>query len=502
MRAFDRGSIRVLIPVNYVVTPPRGMSSERKGRNTLFTRGEQATPQGIYECFAASDREAFRTESITLPDGRAISVEAWSDDKEWADEVRRSLEEDVPALLRTLGHLEAPEIARITETIPRSACAIPGGCPVAVIDPSTGTVSLGQYAATDGGVTDSLASLWFGKDVFRDPWLTAGHAEWAQIASGTTQSCNEPSNGDKSNVLAEWRPAPLEVIDPDPEQAAYVRGAACAVVLSVAKAAGTDRYVEAMAALRAGIDPFGVSPAAPRGAVGWKEWLDAVEVLALLPGGADSTAASQLLAKYDTTLEAELEERASALSEYRDLTVVLDGAGPPAVVEPLRDWEFETAREAISLSLDAWSAADAAGDAIPELIGRTTPVQEALLAAANMHDLEEALDLGELQFELATDAAEVLREGSSPDDVLEQLGMVGASRPSQEGLIDAVAAVDRAHTVELINERRSASAEARTAGLQRLIVAAVLLMLVTIAVLVFVRRRSRSGLRAESPSNE
>jgi hypothetical protein len=480
----------VLIPNNYVATPPRGISSERKGRNTLFTRGEHDTPQGIYECFTAEDRQALRTETIGMPGGAMVPVEAWIDDPEWAAAVRQSVETDVPALRRTLGDLKAPEIARIAETFPRTGCTRPGGCPVPLIDPSTGLVSLGRYAATDGGVTDALASLWFGKDVFRDPWLTAGHAEWAQIAAGITESCDEPSDVDIAFDLAEWRPAPLEYPDPDPEQTADVRGAACAVVLAVAEAAGTDRYVEAIAAFRTGVDPYGVSSGVPRGTIGWKEWLDAVELLALVPSGPDSTVAAQLLGKYDATLGADLEERASAFAEYRELTIALDQAGPPAVVEPLRDWEFETAREAIRLADEAWTAADEAGDSIPELIGRTTRVQEAVLAATDANDLRDALDLGELQLELASDAAEVLREGAGVQDVLSQLGMLGTSPPSRNELVDAVAAVDAGRVQDLTNEHRSALAQAQTTGLQRLVVAALLLIAVALAVIVIVRRRA------------
>ena len=136
-------------------------------------------------------------------------------------------------------------------------------------------------------------------------------------------ACKRPSGGGAGVSLATWQYSRRA---PPTQSAAAVQAqyaAACYVVTRVAGAAGRrshDRGPDGAAGRR---DPYADrDPAVKRTAAvaTWKDWLDAVDELALAPAGAKVDLASNLLLEYGATTDrATLTRRAAARTVYHAL---------------------------------------------------------------------------------------------------------------------------------------------------------------------------------------
>jgi hypothetical protein len=216
-------------------------------------------------------------------------------------------------------------------------------------------------------VEHELAHVWFNRATFKDTWLSEGLAEWAgRAVSDEAGACTRPETPAGSVRLTEWRYLGSRASQEERDAVAAQYAAACWVLTAVAGAAGDEGMTAAVSALLERRAPYAADPKADRATrvATWKDWLDAVDELALAPAGADETLASNLLLEYGVAgSPALLDERAAVRQAYHELRATADGwVVPVAVRTPLAAWHFRDARAAVEAASRTW-----------ELTGRRTP---------------------------------------------------------------------------------------------------------------------------------
>ena len=210
---------------------------------------------------------------------------------------------------------------------------------------------------------------------------------------------------------------------------------------------------------------------------GWRDFLDAVDELALDPAGAPDGLAAGLLARYGVAPEAELlARRAEARAAYRALAA--DGVG-------LDDARGRSGRRSPAGGSRRPSTAIRAADGTWELTGET----DALLPEVGRpprdrrggvaggerrsSDLRAASALARRQLAAARDVAEARAILDQPLDLVQQVGRFATDVPAVDDAILAVRAADDDAAAEVAAQIRSTVAGLRADGEQRIVLGTV-----------------------------
>ena len=280
--------------------------------------------------------------------------------------------------------------------------------------------------------------------------------------------------------------------------------AACWVVTAVATAAGDEGMTAAVSALLERRDPYAADPKADRATrvATWRDWLDAVDELALAPAGADETLASDLLVEYGVAGDQALfDERAAVRQAYHELTAAADGWVVPAAVRaPLAAWHFREARAAVEAASRTWELTGETDAVLAGVDARHGPAADAWARATTLAELEAAADLAERQLRAARDVADARAMLDSPLDIAQQVGLFGTQVPSVDAAIPAVRAGDGDAVARITADIRATVAGLRATGQQRMVAggSAALALLAVLAVLLVRRARQASLRRAEA----
>ena len=496
----DQGTVSVRLPKGFAVSASgEKLKARVEGKERILSSGKIRATADWFACFTGTNPGGYRTEKLPGHDGRTIQLRSWPEDPAWAKGVRADIASSLPALERLTGAGLPGEAAL---SVQESAT---GAQYAGFYDGQSGTVTVGEDYAQPALVEHELAHAWFNRTGFRETWLSEGLAEWAgRAVSGEAPACTRPPVAAGSVSLADWRTLGPQATAEERDAVATQYAAACYAVTAVAEAAGEQGMTAAVSALLARRDPYGAGDDARRAtrAATWKDWLDAVDELALAPAGAGATVASDLLAEYGVATDAALlAERAAARQAWRDLLAATEGwSAPVAVRAPMAAWDFRGAGAAIEAARRTWELTGETDAVLAGVDARRGPAAEAWEAAASLADLEAAADLAARQLAAARDVAEVRDLVASPLDIAQQVGLFGTQVPSVDAAIPAVRAGDGDAVATITAEVRATLAGLRAVGQQRIAVgvAAGLALLAVVAVLWARNARRERARRAEA----
>jgi hypothetical protein len=496
---FDAGSITVKVPAAFsFTTSGTDLPSRITGTQRVYS-GQVADPGTYWTCFEGTNDAGLRNETVVGPGGRPVEIASWPEDPSWAAAVRSEVANGLPALSKLVGS------------------PVPGTAPLLVKESVTGTEYAGYFDETSNTIAvgedfnqpalveHELAHVWFNHSLFDGVWLSEGSAEWAgRATSGDEPACTRPSSGASGVNLDAWKYLTPKSTDAERLAVATEYDAACYVVTQVFQAASVSGMVDALNALETGRDPYALDPGARRASklVGWRDWLDAVDELALAPAGASPTLASALLLEFGVTTDRSvLDQRTAARAAYVALKAkVGDWVVPTAIRQPLTTWDFPAAQAAVAVAGVAWDVTGQTDAALPGLDARHGPAAKAWAAAATTADLVVAGTLAQAQLAAAKDVRDTQALAATPLDFVQKVGLLGSSIPPVDPAIPAVRDGRLDAAAATTASVRAAIGALRDVGQLRVNIAVsiTLALLLLIAVTLVLRARSRRRRRNES----
>jgi hypothetical protein len=503
----DEGAARLVVPAGYElqVDAHNGeFEASTGGGFTTYQTPDLEDPLNFWACVFGDNPEAYVTTSLESPTGREIELQAWPEDPTWQDQ----MEEQIAGALGTLEELVGQELPGDGPIIVREVSSVELGPYAGTFDPEEGIARVSEHLEL-GTVAHELSHAWFNDALFASRWLSEGSAGWAE-SSITGRNCDEPGAypGSGQPRLSNWRFAGPRASGEELAIVGYEYAAACHVVSSVAGKMGPERMREVLAALlgdelayRSGDQVF----QGRGGAQDWREWLDAVDELGLVPAGeTDLDYAQELITTFGAgseTASALLPARSRARALYHDLLRSIgDWTVPEAVLRPMAEWSFTFATVAIDFEASAYAAAVATSETLPEVDAVNGPLKELVEGASTQAELDAAV-VAAIEQQAAAEAIAAARERlDEPLEPLEEIGLSGMDlQPTLADGIAAVAALDSEEAMAAVAHIDSTLGGASQAGLTRVgIVVAVVLVLLVLLIGLLVwssRRRQRRSLR-------
>jgi hypothetical protein len=406
---YDQGDLQVIVPTSYAVTvQPTEMMSRTDGTRLVFASGDVTDTADYYRCFEGTDPSGYTRDTFNTASGHVVVIESWPEDGAWRDALRREVTASLGALERLIG---SPLPTRAALRV-REVTASELGYYAGTYDAADTTARVSEDFDQPGLVAHELAHAWFNRTSLASRWLSEGLAQWAEQASPSRPAaCPEPGPYPESGPidLDAW-PA----VDPKSGQdqrdlADYDYAASCWIMRSISDRISTTRMSAVVQAVLANRAIYGEPAVSRRPGVpaDWREFLDAVDELGMVPVGAgDYHAIEQLLLRFGVVDEAQVAHRAEARAAYHELQADPSGWDVPAVVRSeLEDWQWASAltdAATASGTLELAWAADRAVD-IGEPLGG--PVRAAYEASRSSADLEAAEALAQAQADAARDLA-------------------------------------------------------------------------------------------------
>ena len=187
----DGGTVNVIMPSGYVssASSDQGtITSSSGGGRTIYASGMQSDPADYYMCVDGTNEAAYHRATVTTPEGRSVTIEAWPEDSTWLTSVQAQASDAAAALERLIGQ------------------ALPGTGALTIREVAAD--QLGDYSGTfdskdliadvsetldQGTVAHELSHDWFNDTLFTDRWLAEGSAGWAESATTPAESpCAAP----------------------------------------------------------------------------------------------------------------------------------------------------------------------------------------------------------------------------------------------------------------------------------------------------------------------
>lgn len=354
----DRGRVTVILPPGYDATTFGEKTRVRKTRKaTTITPVFRGNPSRVYACTDAFKPSKLIRSEVAGPGGQMVVVEGWPEDSEWSEQTTEVVEEALPRLEELIGR-PMPLDELVIREVSRQSLYGYGSS----FSRGRALVRLGEHIDNPSSGPIAVASAWFNQRNIATTWLHHGLADWAGLevsVAGCWPAGDYPGKGRPN--LARWR----ELDDrPTDQQEAIVDwqfGSACNLVEDVAERIGEERMQGVLASLLDGTPKYGPQPAERRGklkAATWKDWLDAVDELGLVPAGETDLAwGQQALLDVGAARPKQLRGRLAAREAYHQSLSAMDGTSMPRVVNDLMGrWAFERAKPAIELAADAFAA--------------------------------------------------------------------------------------------------------------------------------------------------
>jgi hypothetical protein len=498
----DDGTARLVVPSGYEleVDAHNGEfeASTRAGVTTYQTPTLEE-PFNFWACAFGDNPDAYVTTSLESPTGRTIELQAWPEDPTWQDQ----MEEQIAGALGTLEELVGQELPGDGPIIVREVSSVELGPYAGTFDPDEGVARVSEHLEL-GTVAHELSHAWFNDALFEARWLSEGSAAWAE-STVTDVPCDEPGDypGSGQPKLSNWRFAGPRASGEELAVVGYEYAAACYLVSSMVDRMGLERMRDVLAALLDDELAYRSGDQVLQGRGGaqeWREWLDAVDELGLVPAGVtDLDFAQDLVAEFGAgseTTTALLPARSRARALYHDLlTSIGDWSVPEAVLRPMAEWSFTFATVAIDFEIGAYEAATATSVALPEVDAVNGPLKDLVEGAGTLAELDAAVVAATEQQAAAEAIAAARTALDEPLDPLEEIGLSGTDLQVTlaEG-IEAVAALDNEKAMAAAARIDSTLAGASQQGLFRVGSAAAIvlvLLALVIGLLVWSRRRRR-----------
>ncbi len=414
---FDRGDVKVIVPSAYdVVVQPSGMPSRTVGTRTVFTSGTIESTSDYYRCFEGTNPGGYAKDKISSASGRTVEVESWPEDKAW----RSALTSEVGASLGALERLLGSSLPGAGPVKVREVAASELGYYAGTFDAALQGAEVSEDYAQPGLVAHELSHAWFNGTTLKGRWLSEGLAEWAERAV-------PDGNGDCPDAGAYPLSSPVDLdtwpwVDPnspraDQDLVTWNYAAACQLMETISGRIGEARMSAVAAALVARRSVYAADPVArrPGGAADWRDFLDAVDELGMVPAGnGDYAATEQLLLRYGVADATSLDQRAAARRVFHGLLDDAAGWGvPDAIRSKLSAWQFAAALEQLDTARETLSLVRAADRSLAGANALAGPVRPLYEAATTPDDLAAAHALAALEARVARDLAASLADADA-----------------------------------------------------------------------------------------
>ena len=504
----DGGSARLVVPSEYKLQiDAHNGELEPSTHDGLTTYQTPALddPTSFWACIYGDNAKAYTTTSLESPNGRTIELQAWPEDPSWNDQ----MEEQIQGALGPLEDLVGRGLPGNGPIIVREVSSGELGPYAGVFDPKEGIARVSEDLQF-GTVVHELSHAWFNDSLFESRWLSEGSAEWAR-STVTKEPCEEPGpypGAGKPN-LDHWRFTGPRASSEELAVVGYEYAAACWVVSLLVNRMDPDRMHDVLAAL---MDDELAYQSGDQVLYGrgepedWRQWLDAVDEVGLVPSGdTDLDYAQKLVATYgggSETATALLPARSRARALYHDLVASIgDWTVPEAVLRPMSEWSFTNATVAIDFEASAFAAARSVTAALPEVDAVNGPVKDLVEEAGTQAELDAAVVAATEQQTAAEAIASARTRLAEPVDVLGKIGLLGTDlQPSLVAGIAAVATLDSPKAMAAAALIDATLADASQQGAIRVGIAiAVLLIVALLFAWLLLRRRSRRRATAAGP---
>jgi hypothetical protein len=499
----DSGVVRVRMPAAYVTdVTGSSMTSTVSGTTRIYSSGTISDPAAWWACLEGVNDSGYSAAEVSTQDGEKVILDSWPEDTAWASGVRDALTADLPALVHLVGRpIAGPRSLVIKESATGNEYA-------GFYDDTTNTITVGEDYLQPNLVAHELAHAWFNDFVFSETWLSEGYAEWAARTVDPSQgACSQPATPTGANPdLADWRYINPKSTTAERDTVEFEYAASCYVITKVMNSADATGVSAAMEALLDGENPYAIDPSSTKSPrfLGWKQWLDAVDELALRPAGAPASLASDLLLDYGVTNDrSTLAARTAARTAYIQLSdKVSPWIVPNAIRTPLHGWDFAAAQSAVAAALPAWTITGRTDETLAGIDARNGPVSDAWAAASTEADLEAATALAQRQLDAATDVADAIAVADAPRDLVLEIGLIGETVPSLDPAITAVRTINTDESSRVANDVRDVLRQSRSTGELRIgaFVGTVLLLVVGLLAFAF-RRRRRTRAAVADPGD-
>jgi hypothetical protein len=501
----DGGSARLVVPSAYdLQIDAHGgelKPSTRDGLTTYQTPNLD-DPLSFWACAYGDNPSAYTTTSLASPNGRTIELQAWPEDPTWNNQ----MDEQIREALGPLEDLVGRGLPGTGPIIVREVSSGELGPYAGVFDPTEGVARISEDLQF-GTVVHELSHAWFNDSLFEARWLSEGSAEWAR-STVTDEPCEDPGPypGSGKPNLDHWRFAGPRASGEELDVVGYEYAAACYLVSSLADRMEPSRMHDVLDALMEDELAYQSGDQVLHGrgeAEDWRQWLDAIDELGLVPSGAtDLDYAQKLVARYGAgseTATALLPARSRARALYHELLGSIgDWTVPEAVLRPMSEWSFTHATVAMDFEASAFAAANAVHAALPEVDPVNGPVKDLVEGASTQAELDAAVVAATGQQAAAEAIASSRARLAEPVDLLGQIGLLGTDlQPSLVAGIAAVAALDNEKAIAAAALIDATLADASQQGAIRVGIAlAVLLVVALLFAWLLLRMRSRRASRA------
>ena len=332
----------------------------------------------------------------------------------------------------------------------------------------------------DAGIVDAehqLAHAWFGKDNFVELWLREGMAEWT--ASSMAGATCAPAGGNATDLdLSVWQVVrPTADADTIEQTRLDQEAAACGIVSAVAGRMSPEQWQQVVGSLLKGETKYNGSDGPTSGSttqVDYREWLDAVDEVGLVPAGAADPAfaanleeldyAQDLLAEFGVAADSELlARRSEARARYHEFLAYAAPLGAPlSIREAMDNWQFEDALRDLDKAYEVADALKEAEATLPQA-GLLPLIQPDFEAARSVKDLDAVRDKAIQLRDSATSIIEPLGRLSEASPEGWSLPAVITNAIDQTRFEDAQAAVEPA--LQVVTDVAAADAALPGVGL-------------------------------------
>jgi hypothetical protein len=199
-------------------------------------------------------------------------------------------------------------------------------------------------------------------------WMIEGGAEWAAKMTHGFE-CQDPATFDVAGKarLSDWHVDGTSAGRSGGDLVAYQYAASCWIHQELTEEIGFERMADVNHALLERLPKYDGATDGAADKPDWREWLDAVDELGLVPAGTtDLEFAERMMLEYGIAKPKELAGRSEARARYHDALEAWGEGMPTAVSQSMDDWAFKDALAAMDITGAIMEEVAAAGPAQTE----------------------------------------------------------------------------------------------------------------------------------------
>ena len=352
----DSGSTQVIFPRRSRPLTYIGNASTKYGPKSVVVSAKgKGSPNARPFCTDVYDVKQMKTERLVSPGGTRVKIQGFADDPSWSARVRSQVEQTIPRLEEIFGSPASRADAVTIREVPEKNL---GG--YAGMHYESSHIRLGSDADEMGVVAHEIAHQWSDSHNFAGTWLQEGIADWVANEASPLRyrtTCYPPGDypGKGKPRLSKWLHLGARPTERQEDIVDWQYDAACHIHTRLGFVMRNERMVEVIRALTDGRPPYGGSPRTKtqrQRPADWREWLDAVDEIGLVPAGAkDLKQAEAYVIEFGIAGKKALAGRYKARTRYHDLLDRQSGVAAPLVVrDAMEDWRFKEAHKAMDVA--------------------------------------------------------------------------------------------------------------------------------------------------------